>query len=113
MKFLDEQPVNSIVLCVIGMTAFSIFACLTSEWSILIMAGIAIFLLFYPLIKESTTLGKNSLTKQIFRLIAICALTCLALSFLITNPEIYPTAVTMIMAFLGVKLVFYPIYPTD
>lgn len=107
------EPAFSLTLSTIGGLMFAAFAAQTSDWSILVMAGISVFLLFYPLIRYRSNLEKRSLKIQLLALFVICCLTCIVLNFLVSNPEQYPTIVTLMMAALGVKLVFYPIYISD
>ena len=94
------------LIAIIATIAFSAFTLATGEWSIFTVAGYCLFMLFYPLIKDKYKSG----LKEFLSMLALCAVTCLVLNFLVADTNNYIEVVTLVMGFAGLKLVFYPNY---
>lgn len=103
------------ILCVFAVAAalFSAFALNVGEWSIFLVAGYCIFMVLYPLIRGRSKSRFENIRKEYLMLLGICAAVCFVLYACIKQEDFYVEAVTLIMAFVGVKLVFYPNYNFD
>ncbi len=106
-----EVPAAKILLFfVVAAALFSVFAASVGNWSIFIVAGYCVFMVLYPVIKGRSSSKFENVRKEYLMLAGICSAVCLCLFALVRQEEFYVEAVTLIMAFVGVKLVFYPNY---
>ncbi len=109
----EMQPALILSVCAVVATLFSVFALNAGDWSIFIVAGYCLFMLFYPLYQGKSESRMANYKKEYLMLGIICAAACLALPFLAGKEDSYVEAVTIIMALVGIKLVFYPNYNFD
>lgn len=109
----EMQPALILSVCAVAATLFSVFAMNAGDWSIFIVAGYCLFMLFYPLYQGKSESRLANYKKEYLMLGIICAAACLALPFLAGKEDSYVEAVTIIMALVGIKLVFYPNYNFD
>lgn len=109
----EMQPALILSICAVVATLFSVFAVNAGDWSIFIVAGYCLFMLFYPLYRGKSESRLANYKKEYFMLAAICVAACLALPYLAGKEDSYVEAVTVIMALVGIKLVFYPNYNFD
>lgn len=112
-SFNFDRKMFICITSLISIVAFSIFAYHTVDWSILLIGGLGLFLLFYPMARGNSGSSRQNIKRELMILGLISVVSCMVLFFTVTEQKDYAKVVVWIMAFVGIKLVFYPIYEIE